>query len=94
MNDDERRRQVAEAAYYKAERRGFSGDRALDDWVEAEREIVAMTEPDDADDLAKDVPQPDQRSGAPVPAPLAKEDAIRVEEAVESAEQLKSGTEK
>ena len=92
MNDDERRRQVSEAAYYKAERRGFSGDRALDDWVEAEREIVAMAEPDDADDLAKDVPQPDQRNGAPVPAPLAKEAAIQVEEAKESAEQLKSGT--
>jgi hypothetical protein len=91
LNDAERRRQISEAAYYRAERRGFSGDRALDDWVEAERELSAMAEPD-ADDLAKDIPQPDQRNGAPVPAPLAKENAIQVEEAMESAEQLKAGT--
>jgi hypothetical protein len=93
----ERRRHIAEAAYYKAERRGFDGDRALDDWIEAERELAAIVPPEhphpfDAErDAAADVPQPDQRSGTPVPAPLAKEDAIRVDEAKESAEQLKNG---
>jgi hypothetical protein len=32
-------RAVATAAYYRAERRGFSPGRELDDWLEAEREI-------------------------------------------------------
>ena len=94
MSDDERKRRISESAYYKAERRGFGGDRALDDWIEAEREIAAMAEPAEPADLAKDVLQPDHRSGAPVPAPLAKEESIRVEEARESAEQLKAGTQK
>ena len=30
---------VAEAAYYRAEARGFSGGNLLEDWLEAEREI-------------------------------------------------------
>jgi hypothetical protein len=30
---------VATAAYYRAERRGFSPGSELDDWLEAEREI-------------------------------------------------------
>src|SRR5690606_25185502 len=40
--DAERRRQmIAEAAYFRAQQRGFSGgeDDALRDWLEAEREI-------------------------------------------------------
>jgi len=35
-NTDER---IAVLAYYKAERRGFVGDRELEDWLEAEREL-------------------------------------------------------
>ena len=35
----ERRRKIAIAAYHKAERRGFDGNRALDDWLDAEKEI-------------------------------------------------------
>jgi Protein of unknown function (DUF2934) len=31
--------QIAEAAYFIAESRGFSGDHALDDWLQAEAEI-------------------------------------------------------
>ena len=34
---------VAECAYYKAERRGFAPGSELDDWLEAERELAAMT---------------------------------------------------
>lgn len=34
-----RRERIATAAYYRAERRNFEGDAALDDWLEAEREI-------------------------------------------------------
>ena len=36
---DARRGHVELEAYYIAERRGFGGDRALDDWLEAERRI-------------------------------------------------------
>jgi hypothetical protein len=37
----ERRQLIARAAYFRAERRGFSPDRAIDDWLEAEREFDA-----------------------------------------------------
>ena len=36
---EERRRRVAEAAYYRAERRGFESGHEEEDWLEAEREI-------------------------------------------------------
>lgn len=39
MDADQRTRMIAEAAYYKAESRGFSGDCAMDDWLWAEAEI-------------------------------------------------------
>jgi hypothetical protein len=38
VSDEERQRRIAEAAYRKAQERGFTGDRQLDDWLEAERE--------------------------------------------------------
>ncbi|HEX7080439.1 MAG TPA: DUF2934 domain-containing protein [Gammaproteobacteria bacterium] len=42
MTDEERRRQmIAEAAYFRAERRGFSGGDPVPDWIEAEAEIDA-----------------------------------------------------
>jgi hypothetical protein len=36
---------IAEAAYYRAERRGFAPGRELDDWLAAEREIDAPARP-------------------------------------------------
>jgi hypothetical protein len=39
MSDEERQRRIAEAAYHKARERGFQGDRHLDDWLEAERDL-------------------------------------------------------
>jgi len=36
---DDREARIAEAAYWRAERRGFSPGQELDDWLEAEREI-------------------------------------------------------
>lgn len=36
MSLDERRRMIAEAAYYLAEERGFSGGNSERDWLEAE----------------------------------------------------------
>ena len=34
-----RRRRVAEAAYYRAERRGFAPGGEMSDWLEAEKEV-------------------------------------------------------
>jgi hypothetical protein len=39
---DDRHRMIAEAAYLVAEQRNFSGDLALDDWLQAEAEIDAL----------------------------------------------------
>lgn len=36
---DERRRMIAEAAYYRAAQRGFSNGNEVDDWLAAEAEI-------------------------------------------------------
>jgi hypothetical protein len=30
---------ISEAAYYLAEKRGFTGENALDDWLAAERQV-------------------------------------------------------
>lgn len=40
MNPEERRRVIAEAAYFKAARRNFDGGKELDDWLEAEAEMA------------------------------------------------------
>jgi hypothetical protein len=40
-----RRRMVAEAAYYLAERRRFEPGLDMDDWVEAERQIETAVSP-------------------------------------------------
>jgi hypothetical protein len=39
ISSDDRRRMIAEAAYFRAERRGFEGGSADEDWYQAEREI-------------------------------------------------------
>ena len=39
---EERSRMVAEAAYFRAERRGFAPGGELDDWIRAEAEIDRM----------------------------------------------------
>ena len=40
----ERHAMIAQAAYFRAERRGFAHGEELDDWLEAEREISRMLE--------------------------------------------------
>ena len=42
VTQDERMRLIAEAAYYKAEKRDFTGGDELGDWIEAEAEIDAL----------------------------------------------------
>ena len=39
LSEDQRRRMVAEAAYYRALRRGFAAGGEVEDWLAAEREI-------------------------------------------------------
>ena len=41
-SSDERARRIAEAAYFRAQARGFAPGRELDDWLEAEAEIDRM----------------------------------------------------
>jgi hypothetical protein len=40
---EERHNMIAEAAYRIAEQRDFQGDRALDDWLQAEAEVDARS---------------------------------------------------
>jgi len=42
LDDQARREMIAIAAYYRAERRGFTPGDPLNDWVEAEAEIARM----------------------------------------------------
>jgi hypothetical protein len=39
VNEDQRRQMIAEAAYFRAERRGFIGGDPVTDWFEAEIEV-------------------------------------------------------
>jgi hypothetical protein len=41
-DDDARRKLIAEAAYFRAERRGFEGGDPVADWVEAEAEVDSV----------------------------------------------------
>lgn len=42
VSPEERMRLIAEAAYFKAEQRGFAEGDELGDWIEAEAEIDAL----------------------------------------------------
>ena len=41
VSSGQRRQMIAEAAYFRAERRGFNGGDPITDWVEAETEVNA-----------------------------------------------------
>ena len=45
MNPDDRQKRIEEAAYYRAERRGFAPNGELEDWLEAEREFDSLLSP-------------------------------------------------
>jgi hypothetical protein len=42
VSPDERRRMIAEAAYFRADKRGFTGGDPLGDWLAAEKQVDAM----------------------------------------------------
>lgn len=46
MLEDQRRAWIAEAAYYKAEKRGFFPSQVEQDWLEAEQEFEALSQGD------------------------------------------------
>jgi hypothetical protein len=39
VDPSQRNQMIAYAAYFRAEKRGFSPDSELDDWLESEREV-------------------------------------------------------
>ena len=45
---DSREARIAEAAYWRAERRGFAPGGELEDWLQAEREVDEQHQRDDA----------------------------------------------
>jgi hypothetical protein len=51
LEGEDRRRLIAEAAYYRAERRGFTPGSELEDWLAAEIEIDALLGHDDDERL-------------------------------------------
>lgn len=42
---EERQRMIAEAAYYKAEKRGFEPGKENEDWLDAEQEVAGGQSP-------------------------------------------------
>lgn len=42
VDGDMRRAMIAQAAYFRAEKRGFARGGEMDDWLEAEREISSV----------------------------------------------------
>jgi Protein of unknown function (DUF2934) len=50
----DRARMIADAAYFRAERRGFQGGDPLADWLEAEAQICRMLEDSPSQALASD----------------------------------------
>jgi hypothetical protein len=42
LSDEELQRMTAEAAYFRAQRRGFQPGQELDDWLAAQKEIEAL----------------------------------------------------
>jgi len=45
FSSDEPRQLIAETAYYKAQRRGFAPGHELEDWVQAEAEVLQRISP-------------------------------------------------
>ncbi len=43
-NEEEQQLMISEAAYYRAENRGFTPDHELEDWLEAEKQVKEMSQ--------------------------------------------------
>ncbi|MBN1239418.1 MAG: DUF2934 domain-containing protein [Gammaproteobacteria bacterium] len=55
VTEDQRRQMIAEAAYLRAERRGFNGGDPLNDWLEAETEVDARLRETGGKDLLEEL---------------------------------------
>jgi hypothetical protein len=59
---------IAEAAYYRAQKRGFTGENALEDWLAAEQQVRQVISPSlDSEATMKDTsthnqPKPDAKT--------------------------------
>lgn len=52
---EERRSMIEEAAYFRAEKRGFTGGNAIEDWIAAEREIAELLGEETSEGKKKDL---------------------------------------
>jgi hypothetical protein len=52
IDAEERRQMIAEAAYFRAERRGFNGGDSVRDWCEAEAEVDARLRQREEEELS------------------------------------------
>jgi hypothetical protein len=68
MNEQDRRRRISEAAYYRSERRGFTPNQETEDWLEAERELDAQNEPVPASRGMSQADSPGKERGGLAPA--------------------------
>ena len=68
-------RMIAETAYYFAQRRGFDGEHALDDWLSAEKQVRQAISPLPESDMNHAVdenrPEADEPTGKDLPAKSA-----------------------
>jgi Protein of unknown function (DUF2934) len=51
---------IAEAAYYLAQKRGFTGESALDDWLAAEQQVRQVISPMDSEPTMNDTTRQNQ----------------------------------
>jgi hypothetical protein len=79
-----RREMIAEAAYYRAEKRGFTGGDPVADWVAAEAEVDALLEAGRAPRTAQKAQRIPVKGEAPAQS-LGAELAKRLEEAATTA---------
>lgn len=93
MDNEEPLNRIANAADDRTQRRGVPGNHELENGLQAQRGLAVLpserAEPADPDQSLP--PQPDQTSGNPVPAPLAKEEVLRADDVKQSAEELNAG---
>ncbi len=64
----ERERMIAEAAYFRAERRGFSGGDSVTDWLAAEKEVDHRLRQPAAEPCTKRASQAKTNADKPTPA--------------------------
>src|SRR5690606_11784479 len=88
VDANERRRMIAEAAYFRAERRGFSGGDPVADWIEAEAEVDAALGGDDHGELLSRIEGRVAEAGKKVESLRKKAASVESEARAELQEQV------